>query len=279
MRKVCSACEIEKDYSEFPKSQKGRKGVRAECIICSRIRASKRYYENREDCNAKAREWRLNNQEKVAVGMAEWRSEHKSEISEYNKYYAKTYPEKVKNAKKAWKINNTDKIAAQRKREKESPAYKIRMVRDSSKRGESVRQWRINNPEKYHQQMKRANDKRSEMAKYRVSGSISHGISRTITKGSKAEQHWESLVDFTLGQLQQHLEKLFRPGMTWENYGTAWQIDHKIPIAAFNFDKPSDIDFRLCWSLRNLQPLETTLNKIKSDKVEIPYQPSLAIAV
>jgi len=67
--------------------------------------------------------------------------------------------------------------------------------------------------------------------------------------------------------------------MTWENYGTYWHIDHKIPIAVFNYEKPEDIDFRLCWSLKNLQPLEKIENIKKKDKLEKPFQPSLKIAV
>jgi len=97
--------------------------------------------------------------------------------------------------------------------------------------------------------------------------------------GLKAGRQWETLVNFTVDQLKQHLEKLFTPEMTWENYGTYWHIDHKIPIAVFNYEKPEDIDFRLCWSLKNLQPLEKIENIKKKDKLEKPFQPSLKIAV
>jgi 5-methylcytosine-specific restriction endonuclease McrA len=76
---------------------------------------------------------------------------------------------------------------------------------------------------------------------------------------------------------EKHHEQV-KPGMTWENYGTTWHIDHKIPIAAFNFERPDDIDFRLCWSLKNLQPLEVTKNLSKGGRVENPFQPSLAIS-
>jgi hypothetical protein len=54
---------------------------------------------------------------------------------------------------------------------------------------------------------------------------------------------------------------------------------NKIPIAVFNYEKPEDIDFRLCWSLKNLQPLEKIENIKKKDKLEKPFQPSLKIAV
>jgi hypothetical protein len=65
-----------------------------------------------------------------------------------------------------------------------------------------------------------------------------------------------------------HLEKLFTPEMSWENYGTYWSIDHKAPVAVFNFEKPTDVEFRLCWSIKNLQPLEKIANIKKGKKVD-----------
>ena len=64
----------------------------------------------------------------------------------------------------------------------------------------------------------------------------------------------ELLVDYTVTVLKAHLEKQFTEGMTWENHG-AWHIDHIIPICAFNYESPGDLDFKRCWALGNLQPL------------------------
>ena len=86
-------------------------------------------------------------------------------------------------------------------------------------------------------------------------------------------------MEKTCKRCNQKLEKKFKPGMTWENHGTVWHIDHKIPIAVFNFEKPDDIDFRLCWSLKNLQPLEASENMSKNDTIDAPFQPSLAMVI
>jgi len=56
--------------------------------------------------------------------------------------------------------------------------------------------------------------------------------------------------------------------MTWENYGEIWEIDHKIPVVAFNFDTPEQIGFKLCWVINNLRPLEVSLNRRKHTKIE-----------
>lgn len=71
-----------------------------------------------------------------------------------------------------------------------------------------------------------------------------------------------SLVKFTPKELKEHLEKMFTPEMSWENYGSYWHIDHKIPLAWFKTDKQV-----LEWGFRlsNLQPLPKHINLKKSD--------------
>lgn len=137
------------------------------------------------------------------------------------------------------------------------------------------KQYKHDHPEKHREERR----KQYATPKGKLNTIMSVCINNSLKNGSKAGRHWESLVTYTVDELRKHLEKRFKPGMTWENYGTVWHIDHKIPIAAFHFERPDDIDFHLCWSLKNLQPLEAKENLNKKDKVEIPFQPSLAIAI
>jgi hypothetical protein len=37
-------------------------------------------------------------------------------------------------------------------------------------------------------------------------------------------------VGCTAAKLREHIESQFLPGMTWENFGSEWEIDHKIPL-------------------------------------------------
>ena len=69
-------------------------------------------------------------------------------------------------------------------------------------------------------------------------------------------------LGYTLEELMRHLENQFVEGMTWDNYGE-WHVDHRIPMASFNFSSSDDNEFKLCWSLGNLQPLwgEENLSK------------------
>ena len=72
-------------------------------------------------------------------------------------------------------------------------------------------------------------------------------------------------VDYTVSQLKNHIEKQFRVGMNWGNYGrTGWHIDHKKPLSAFVFfdkdGKENREEVRRAMALENLQPLWATEN-------------------
>lgn len=137
--------------------------------------------------------------------------------------------------------------------------------------------WRAENQEKAKEINRRYNRKRRSTPKGKLNNSISAGIGKSL-HGQKYGRHWEDLVGYTVDQLKRHIEKQFKDGMSWENYGSYWEIDHKIPITVFNFETPEDIDFKRCWALKNLQPLETITNIRKSNKLNKPFQPSLLIS-
>jgi ribosomal protein L33 len=113
----------------------------------------------------------------------------------------------------------------------------------------------------------------ADLLKRRLSHTLKCAISRSV-RDKKRGRHWETLVGWTLADLQARLESRFLPGMTWENYGT-WHIDHAIPIAAFNIASFESPDFERCWALANLQPLWKRDNLVKNAKVTKPFQPSL----
>ncbi len=64
---------------------------------------------------------------------------------------------------------------------------------------------------------------------------------------------WKN-VSYTPKQLQKHLEGLFEPEMTWDNYGVEWHIDHIVPCSKFQDLTPGTFDFYQCWLLDNLMP-------------------------
>ena len=55
--------------------------------------------------------------------------------------------------------------------------------------------------------------------------------------------------------------------MTWDNYGSYWWIDHIKPRSLFKYEKPEDKEFKECWALKNLQPMEKIANIKKGNKI------------
>lgn len=43
--------------------------------------------------------------------------------------------------------------------------------------------------------------------------------------------------------------------------GSYWEIDHIIPLNLFSYETEQDEQFKICWSLINLRPLEKITNK------------------
>ncbi len=116
--------------------------------------------------------------------------------------------------------------------------------------------------------------------RYRRKNKLRRNISKAILrslKGGKKGNDWEILVGYGKYDLIAHLEAQFTEGMSWGNYGK-WHVDHIIPQSRFNFNSYNDIDFKRCWSLSNLQPLWAIDNTNKSDLIDKPFQPSLAIS-
>lgn len=62
------------------------------------------------------------------------------------------------------------------------------------------------------------------------------------------------VLGYTGIEIKEHLEGLFKEGMTWDNHGR-WHIDHKIPKRSFDYKDIKDPGVRECWDLKNLQPI------------------------
>ncbi len=196
-------------------------------------------------------------------------SECKDCHQKMNRAWQKANPETCRELDRRWKKENATKV-----KEQAAARYK---ANPEKRRAASLR-WQEANIEKSRETRRRSEAKRRGTPKGKLSNAMSCGI-RASLRNNKGRRHWETLVNFTIDHLKRHLEKLFTPEMTWDNFGTVWHVDHQIPIAVFNFEKPEHIDFQLCWSLKNLQPLQATKNISKGCKLSKPFQPSLAMAV
>lgn len=83
---------------------------------------------------------------------------------------------------------------------------------------------------------------------------------------------WEQFLGYNVYDLARRLKKMWKPGMSWRNYGRieradsgkkVWNIDHIQPASSFNFSHYLDKQFLECWKLSNIQPLWDSENKSK----------------
>ena len=74
-------------------------------------------------------------------------------------------------------------------------------------------------------------------AHYRIRQCISSIIRKRLQKrlSGKKGQSINKYLPFTIDTLIIHLQRQFRKGMTWNNYGKVWQIDHIIPDCRFKY--------------------------------------------
>jgi hypothetical protein len=105
---------------------------------------------------------------------------------------------------------------------------------------------------------------------YRLTASIRSRLAYAFRRQGKIKRAKAfDMLGYTPQQLHNHITALLKPGMTWDNYGHAWHVDYKKPVAAFRFDgnDPTEV-VRRCWALNNLQPLRVSENLAKGSVYE-----------
>jgi len=249
--KVCSKCHVEKNVSEFGKTEDSRDGYRYYCNECQRqewvinreaISARRREVlrQNPEEGKRKAREYYQKNREE----MKKRRQENLVNIRVKEAAYAREYYKK-----------NKDKVVA-----------KNHKWVDAHKEQDLTRRRKYNQENKgYFLEYVRERRKTDLDFKLR---SVLRCRLRLALKGIAKSAHTMELVGCTTAKLKTHLGIQFRDGMSWENYGgkTGWQIDHIIPCASFDLSKPEEQ--RGCFHYTNLQPLWAADNMRKGTKTE-----------
>lgn len=86
-----------------------------------------------------------------------------------------------------------------------------------------------------------------------------------VKQNKKKEERTMKYIDCTKAFLKEWIEFQLDKGMTLENYGEYWHIDHVKPCASYDLSKEDEIRECFCW--KNLRPLKGDENLSKSDKV------------
>ncbi len=123
------------------------------------------------------------------------------------------------------------------------------------------------NPEFRSIRNSKLKQKRKEDPMFRVASNIRRAVSGcTKYNGFKKTSKLHQYLGCSSSELKAYLESLFKPGMTWENYGHGndkWNIDHIIPLTSAETVE----DLYKLNHFTNLQPLWQPENLAKHDKM------------
>lgn len=124
-----------------------------------------------------------------------------------------------------------------------------------------VREWQKNNIEKRKAYQRRFDKTPIGKLRKNLRRRLKDYI-KTIKNNSQSFSLSKS-IGCKYKELQKLLESKFLPGMTWENYGTQWHVDHVRPLSSFNLMDPTQRAQANHFS--NLQPLWAKDNIAKGD--------------
>jgi hypothetical protein len=208
-----------------------------ECDISNfgKLKSSKDGY--RYDCKNCRKIYRECNKEHINNNSRKYYNDNKDELQIKNKEYRK---------------NNYILINNQRKEYRTRPEIKE------------------HNKQKCKDYLPIRKEKIKMLRKTNLNFKISEILRSKVHKMIKGRQtSYQDIIGCDIDTLKKWIEFRFNENMNWDNLGLYWQIDHILPINGFNFSIENEQ--RICFHWTNLQPLESNINKSKSDKLELHY--------
>lgn len=86
-----------------------------------------------------------------------------------------------------------------------------------------------------------------------------------IKKRNSKKDRTISLLGCSIFEFKIYLESKFKEGMSWNNYGIEWEIDHIVPCSSFNLSDQEQQ--KICFHYTNTQPLWKYENRSKGNKI------------
>ena len=174
--------------------------------------------------------------------LKKYRKEYRlKNLDKIKSYYFKNL-DKIKKYHKKYQIENRDRINEVKKKYNLKNKIKIR----KDKKEWKIKNWRENE-------------------EFRLKENLRHRIYMAL-KGTVKSKKTMDLLGTSIDNLWIHLEKSFKSGMTKDNYGKIWHVDHIIPCAAFDLSDPKQQT--KCFHYSNIQPLWAEENLKKGAKLE-----------
>jgi hypothetical protein len=225
MKKVCIKCKIEKDTdSDFLFIKKTQKYDNT-CRQCNKEYQNNYRRNNKSELLADKKIYYQNNRASIRFKQKEYRQQNIDTYKMRDKKYYEENKDTIIFKKRAYK----------KKRREVDPIFSLR-------------------------------------------SSISRAIALMISSQARTKHRKSCLkfLGYSVLELKNHLEKQFEPWMTWSNRGAysvdkwddndqstwTWQLDHIIPQSDLPYVSMEDDNFKKCWALTNLRPLNAKQNHL-----------------
>ena len=209
-----------------------------------------KYYETRK---AYFQKWYKKNKKKYLKKSRETYKKNRKKYLARRKEIRVIDPERYKAYSKNWNKKNPEKRALWSKRYRKNNKLKY---------AERQRKWAKKNRVKINGYMKKIRS----TPQGKIASSLRARVQVALkNKKLKKSNITFQLVGCSINFLKKYLEKRFKEGMSWRNYGFyGWHIDHIKPVSKFNLLDPKQQ--KKCFNYKNLQPLWAKENFLKSNK-------------
>ena len=173
------------------------------------------------------REYNAKNEDRIKLQRGKYRTDNKEKIQQINKKYGEDNKERIRIKNKEYYLKNKAKII------KRVGQYDTKKMKE---------------------------DPSYKMAKL-LRHRLYMAVKGNFKAGSAVRDLGCSIKDF-----KKYVESLWRPGMSWENYGReGWHLDHIIPLVSFDLQERGQL-LKAC-HYSNIQPLWAIDNLRKSSKL------------
>jgi len=216
---------------------------------------------------------RIKNRETRNAAMKDWHSKNKKHEEKYAKEYEKTPERKAQHAKfsKGYRKKHKEELSSYHSKWREENKEKLKVKRAAYYQANKDK---IKTKVKAYTQTiagKTSAKKARDKIRSTKHGQLRHNISSAVRLkllnhgGKKYRASIDKVLPFKIEDLVTRLESMFKPGMTWENYGD-WHVDHIKPDISFKYTSVNEPEFAKSWALDNLQPLWANENYSKGSK-------------
>ena len=254
--KTCTKCGEVKLLEDFGKHKISADGLRSVCKDCRKVEGQLYAKANRKGIKAYHAKYYAANRGEWSKNGKAYYTANRDRILERTKGYRESNREKYLEDKKASYRRNREKYRKQQKAYYEANRVEITKINKA---------WVKENREKVTAYKRDwHNEKLATDPVFKLKLNLRKRLFMAISKGYKKGSAVRDL-GCSIPALKQYLESQFNSRMTWDNWGTYWHIDHIYPLAAA--DLADRVQFLAACNWQNLQPITTTANLKKGDKV------------